>query len=109
MEKLIKLLNEYYEWWDWKILHWKGIWCEDHDTIWYKDKELTCEQDEIVAYLISKKFWFIKRLLDEWKVRLEHRPRSEDIMDLDRSDYEKLLMMLAVDPDPVKYLISMIE
>ena len=70
LDKLIELLNEYDEWWNWRKLHWKGLWCEDYDTIWYKDKELTCEQDEIIIYLISKPYWFIKWLVDNNKIDL---------------------------------------
>ena len=107
MEKLIELLNEYEKyismWWlaDWREFDWNlHYYCN------YKDEYVF---DNVHYRIISKNYWFIKRLIDKWKVSLLHRPRNEDIMDLDRSDYEKLLMMLAVDPDPVKYLISMIE
>lgn len=106
MEKLIELINEHQ-----KEMHIDGIYLPViayRDWIFFSDSDcLSWVVDEV--HLVSKNYWFIKRLIYKWKVSLSHRPRNEDIMDLDRSDYEKLLMMLAIEPDPIKYLISMIE
>lgn len=106
MEKLIELINEHQKekhqdgFYIPVVAHSDWIFCSDSDCLsWVMD----------YIHLISKHYWFIKRLVDEGKVNLSHRPRNEDIMDLDRNDYEKLLMMLAVEPDPINYLISMIE
>ena len=132
MEKLIELLNEYDEWWNWRKLHWKGLWCEDHNTIWYKDKELTCEQDEVVAYLISKKFWFIEWLVDNDKIDFESENYplkkyypyfNDDVLAIVSQDcntyedhcrvcyekYESLLMLLAIQDEPIEFLISVLK
>lgn len=121
--KLIELLNEYDEWRNWKKLHWKGLWCEDHDTIWYKDKELSCEQDEIIAYLISKKYGFIKWLVDNDKIDIEKIENSEYYL-IDwfyynerkkfwmewKEDVEKIfLMLLSISDTPIDDLISYLK
>ena len=56
MEKLIKLLNEY------KIeLHWVDRTYKDGFDLAYEQEYM---RDFRVAYLISKSFWFIKRIVD---------------------------------------------
>lgn len=122
MEKLIKLLNEYDEWWNWRKLYWKGLWCEDHDTIWYKDKELTCEQDEIISYLISKPYWFIKWLVERNKIEFDNREIKAKFMEeleryptFNNNTYDRdfnvngLLMLLAISDTPIDDLISYLK
>lgn len=104
MNKLIKLLRKFDEWWNWRKLHWIGLWCEDHDTIWYKNKRLSCEQDEIISYLISKSYGFIKRLVDNDKIDLwlyrEYMPNLWE----DFSVESNIIMNLSIAIDPIWYL-----
>lgn len=114
LDKLIELLNEYDEWWNWRKLHWKGLWCEDYDTIWYKDKELTCEQDEIIIYLISKPYWFIKWLVDNnkidlWKLIMIKDEEQKTIVDIDNSRENTLLMLLAIQDEPIEFLCDILK
>lgn len=112
MEKLIELLNEckplnkwvHYEYNNWLFImyDWSGR------EIW------TSIEDEI---LISKKFWFIKRLVENDKI---DRPKVwlkiKDLWD----DYwwfaiyswihiECLLMLLSIQDKPIDFLISILE
>lgn len=117
MEKLITLLNEYDEWWNWNEYNWIGLWCEDHNTIWYKDKNLSCEQDEIVAYLISKSYGFIKRLVDNDKIDKSNKFLISVNVENDKwvgyvkafEGYESLLMLLAIQDKPIEFLLSIIK
>lgn len=118
MDKLIELLNEYDEWWNWRKQHWKGLWCEDYDTIWYKDKELTCEQDEIISYLISKPYWFVKWLVDNDKIDRDKVLISFAMTERDWlwnyywhwvENYQRILMLLAISDTSIDDLISYLK
>ena len=54
--------------------------------------------------LISKKFWFIKRLVENDKIDLEKFPQI-----MEYSDYESLLMLLSIQDNPIEFLISILK
>jgi hypothetical protein len=100
MEKLIELLNEYA-----KVL---WIW----DYVWWHNKK-TIENSD---YIFTKKFWFIKWLVDNEKIDIhnippisitrgeEERAYNEPVM-LDDS----LLMLLSVSDTPIEDLVSYLK
>ena len=110
MEKLLKLLNEYrpnswmeYMWW---IAY---IWADQYSY------PVDCE----ALTIISKEYGFIKRLVDNdkidlekvwkvWMTKIKWEPTSY-MFDKIYSDYECLLMLLAISEQPLKDLISYLK
>ena len=104
MEKLIKLLNEY------NIeLHWVDRTYKDGFDLWYEQEYM---RDFRVAYLISKSFWFIKRLVDKEKIDRDKILKENWLFrkyfyDLEYvKNYDRLVMWLSVEDNPTKFLIS---
>ena len=107
MEKLIELLNEYdgkNHWWD-------------YDEEYLTSKEFYEENWDLE--IISKKFWFIKWLVENDKIRdldkLEYvywiemvRHWTEELYTA-YSLYENLLMLLSISSSPIEDLISYLK
>ena len=90
MKKLIDLLNEY-SWKEFWSLSWWAIECdEDSDSYKYLD-----------TFIISKKYWFIKWLVDNDKID-ERKYTSY-------TKYESLLMVLSISENPIQYLIDLLK
>ena len=107
MEKLIKLLNEY------NIeLHWVDRTYKDGFDLWYEQEYM---RDFRVAYLISKSFWFIKRLVDKEKIDRDKILKENWLFrkyfyDLEYvKNYDRLVMWLSVEDNPTKFLISYLK
>lgn len=104
MEKLIELLNEY------NIeLHWVDRAYKDGFNLAYEQEYM---RDFRVAYLISKSFWFIKRLVDNdkinyLKIQLVFKYYYLDVVAY--SDYESTLMLLAISDNPIDLLCEMLN
>ena len=107
MEKLIELLNEY---------EWQDSWSYDEKLnrpyIWWGD-DLDYE-----CYIISKKYWFIKWLVENDKIEI--CPISKDYriqIDLfgDWATYWELwweyriLMLLSIQDNPIGFLCSILK
>ena len=111
MEKLIKLLNEYA-----KVL---GIW----DYVWWHNKETVENSD----YIFTKKFWFIEWLVENDKIDTDVY-KTVYSGDLDKRKtltmssgwdefyqvtehwaYESLLMLLAIQENPITFLLSVLK
>ena len=132
MEKLIELLNEY------KKTRVKEYWIEFN--IWEEKWELniiiddwqdnyswwTCDTDIAISYIISKKFWFIKWLVENdkidtskandknlngYEIELRIRAVKELVADSEEKTvlYLNLLMLLAIQDEPIKYLCEIIK
>ncbi len=92
IEKLIELLNEYNEWW-----HWRD---ENFDA----NKLL----------VISKKYWFIKWLIENDKIDIE-KIRDLDIADNFNYEYfnknksDFLISLLSISDTPIEDLISYLK
>lgn len=102
MEKLIALAIKYdreKEWtsFDWNITNWDF---ENH--IYQK-------------YLISKEYWFIKWLIDNYYIELPmwlwvvKNYDKESWLFNYFSDYESLLMLLSIQENPIEFLIKLIQ
>lgn len=109
MEKLIKLLNEYEK----SITEIPVYWWQTNGMFQY----WSYIQQVSVMYMISKHYGFIKRLVDNDKIDLDkvkkicikHNGRM-DIDGLHRySVYERVLMLLAIQDEPIEFLISILK
>lgn len=93
MEKLIMLIDIYEE----EVV---GV-----HSVWEKitDKEET--------RIISKKFWFIKWLVENEKIDVEKVYNNSDYPMVKRNEflYEWLLMLLSIQDEPIEFLISILK
>ena len=112
MKKLLQLLNEY----------WKG---SSFQFTGY-DRELSVFNTNLKAAsitsipeetIISKKFWFIQWLITNNKVNrakevindIQYRGHGQ-IENVDcYSQYDSLLMLLAIHEDPIEFLVSLLK
>jgi len=115
MEKLIELLNEYekevkksefYEWEKW-------IWWDTNlfrrDT---RDEEWShLYSDTADTYVISKKYGFIKRLVENDKIDLENEELISLMSELweRRNPVKCLLMLLSIQDEPINFLVSILK
>lgn len=112
--KLLELLNE----WSKTTIKWKCNWVEVYDENWLYflnlfDRDMTMEVEEI----ISKKIGFIKYLVDNDKIDIEKVIDTAKSSVIDTYYYEEgiddiyipLLMVLAVEDEPIEYLLSVIK
>ena len=106
MEKLIPLLNERHnlEWVLWSNVNWDYLFVK-----WDKENKFYEEQ------IISKKFWFIKRLVEKHKINTRNL-NLQVFMSMFSNDgtvevsYEELiLMLLAISDEPLELLISVLK
>lgn len=114
MEKLIKLLNEYekkskvhwYEWYWQDVLMCRYLIVKDGFEFY---------TDEATTIAISKYYWFIKWLVDNDKI--DHWKLSNYIIDnkffwdkiAELKEYETLLMLLAIQDEPIEFLIGLLK
>ena len=100
MEKLVDLLNEYV----------KELWIWDY--VWWHNKKTVENSD----YIITKKFWFIKWLVENDKIDREKFWNSETksskysdfelSYDTPREDYTNILLMeLSISDTPIEDLL----
>jgi len=110
--KLIELLNEYETPRSWVL--YKSY--DDYDWFFYW---VDCDwETEIVwsdSLICSKKFWFIKWLVENEKIDLDACEWEKTYNNLTASrdsnytQYERLLMALAIQDEPIKFLISILK
>lgn len=121
MEKILELLNEYE----------KVIWT---DRVWWwaiDDGAFFCtrkskkgnlivqhsSEDEAILQIISKKFWFIQWLVENDKIILQkdiiRRVEYSNFWVLEGihyySAYKSILMYLAIQDDPISFLVSILK
>lgn len=104
MEKLIELLNEYerskwYEWL-WEIKEW----------IPYFDDELPRTKAYISVLICAKPYGFIKWLVDNDKTnKHEVHLLWTDDMEYNYSEEELILMELAIQDNPIDFLLNILK
>lgn len=102
MEKLIPLLNERHnlEWILWSNVNWDYLFVK-----WNKENKFFEEQ------IISKKFWFIKWLVDNDKIDLENEELISLMSELweRRNPVKCLLMLLSIQDEPINFLVSILK
>ena len=102
MEKLIELLNEY----KWKEGRTIECGCPHNDWYW----AYTYEHEELI--IISKKFWFIKWLVENEKIDFEKKLntlRFESLVNQTLDSYLALLMLLSIQDEPISFLVSILK
>lgn len=118
MKKLMELLNEYVEKhnksgldYTFELENDGSLFCYDDTT----DHKWWAMQDEAMV-ICSKKFWFIKRLIQNDKIDLEGIEQRAIDFFYDESPVrwkeiraERLIMMLSVQDNPIEYLISFLR
>ena len=114
MEKLIELLNEYVEetdFWD-NLDEYNEAEILDEETL-----EVNWKYHDI-EYLYTKKFWFIKWLVENDKINRDEIIINSDFMPIafDRkwekyewSEEKQLLMLLSISDTPIEDLISYLK
>jgi hypothetical protein len=96
MDKLIELLNEYdSNWWV------TGYW-----ALFNSMNEWISEKEDL--QVISKKFWFIKWLVDNDKIDFD-KTQIWFQLTLWYWKYESLLMILSIQDNPIEFLISILR
>lgn len=122
MEKLIELLNEFDSWWDYDDYYWPYQYWQDRDAYKYGK-----------YYLVSRDYWFIKRLkendkidfdkcwldishylsynkrYDKWIVMAKNYDYDTFVVEEFYPPYEQLLMLLAIQDKPIDFLISILK
>lgn len=90
-----KFVDYYNQWWEEKF----------HEK-WYF--EYTMRFDNV--HIISKNMWFIKWLIDNNKINFEVlRKWNIHYWSIDEPDYEALLMVLAVEDNPITLILSILK
>ena len=107
MEKLDELLKEYQlSKWEWVRLAWPDVEVSDKE-------ELVLE-----ATLISKKYWFIKWLVENEKIDREKNELAfsfSSVYTYDGEDFDnhlklwKLLILLSIQDEPIEFLVSILK
>lgn len=108
MEKLIELLNEYYkERYNTDVFEvdtFSDYSPNDRGYFNYVDRSWGISEADI----ISKRYWFIKRLVENDKIDKEKIIRAET-MHLKDVNENYLLMMLAIQEQPIEVLVSILK
>lgn len=101
MEKLIELLNEY-EWqesWSYSKEYWIYIW-------WGDSLDYEC-------FICSKKFWFIKWLVENDKIDLDkfkyHIKYEDEERETNPTFIDELIMILSISNAPIEYLCLLLK
>ena len=111
MEKLIELLNEckplkkYKEYW--------YIWNEIY-LYTYAEDYWASKSRNITLDVISKQYWFIKWLVENDKIDTESYCRVTSIerkweKDVYRDEVDSLLMLLAIQDEPIRFLCEILK
>ena len=105
VEKLIELLNEYETPHSWIVF--KSY--DNYDGTFYW---VDCDGEMEIAWsdslIISKKYWFIQWLVENEKIEWDEKFYLEDD-DWLFGTYECLLMLLAIQDNPIEFLISILK
>ena len=124
--KLIELLNEYHHFNSDLIYYW---WDKEYERVYFhtelpkeaKEKLWDALIDDGIneqriddERIISKKFWFIKWLVENEKIDFsrewEYSTKSIEEFDwLLRDDSDWLIMLLSIQDEPIEFLISILK
>ena len=123
--KLIELLNEYHHFNSDLIYYW---WDKEYEKVYFhselpeKEKEklrkagIYNEEDDWVdedwiwdEWICSKKFWFIKWLVENDKIDKGKIPQIDGSYYSLYDDYDNLLMSLSIQDEPINFLISILK
>ena len=104
IKKLIELLNEYDDWmvsWYEEYFHTEWLFVTNAGQ-WFREE-----------FILGKRYWFIKWLLDNDKIDFSNLKISELTSWTDLfysfSETEVLLMLLSIKDNPIEFLISVLK
>ena len=109
MKKLKKLLNKFFEYeekrWPDKLTRISNIYNSWEPTFelenWYYFNQW---------YIISKQFWFIKRLVENYKIDLTKLEDNSDWYWIELwDDCYEILALLSIQDRPIEFLISILK
>ena len=109
MEKLIELFKEYVDnhWTDTKDIE-KEYWVIDY---WQWFQYWTREY--LYEIIVSKKFWFIKWLVENEKIDIDKVEEKSEYKFIKNGWWEHIiedvLMLLAIEDEPINFLISILK
>lgn len=111
MEKVIELLNEYEKR---TVVHWYEWYWQDVLMCRYIKDNFEFYTDEATTIAISKYYWFIKWLVDKDKIDVESYCRITSVerkweKDVYRDEVDSLIMLLAIQNEPIEFLISVLK
>lgn len=115
MEKLLNLLNEHAHTYS---EHYDDTWEEITITFtWHYDQcfHYTVDDKEWIQTLvddvvISKRFWFIKRLYDNKKIDFDKLEDNWDWYYIDlRDNYLEILALSSIQDKPIEFLVSILK
>jgi len=105
MEKLIELLNKFEAKLEEMPLS-RRKWREENWILYRRFMSV----EDAERMVISKSFWFIKRLIDSDKIDNSKLSRESDMWFWDKYEREEsLLMLLAISENPIEDLISYLK
>lgn len=105
MDKLIELLNEYEPYIQSDGTHTDNFW-------WYVSQwhSAVFPKEVWVERIISKSYWFIKWLVENDKIdESKCWNVSFELYHTSYTKYESLLMLLAIQDEPVEFLLSILK
>lgn len=115
MEKLIQYLNQFEEekakYWN-QYCNWQYIWGRPICTTSFDMNKIVQFSDLLI---ISKMYEFIKRLIDKDKIDFYNilkenwTFRKEFYAIENKKEYERLIMLLSVEDNPLEFLISVLK
>lgn len=99
MDKLIELLNEYDDN-NWEVT--------DYWALFNRMNEWISETEDL--QIISKKYWFIKWLVDNDKIDFIKLDDNPDWYDINTErEYLDLVALLSIQDEPTSFLISILK
>lgn len=133
MEKLIELLNEFekevyadehehieypdWTWDDWEYwFEWDSSILGEEDWLNWSWSDYRCYNSDLV--IISKRYWFIKRLVENDKIDRDKIIEKSDFMPiasdkvwdfLQPTEEQELLMLLSIQDNPIEFLCSVLK
>lgn len=125
MNKLLKLINEYEE--EWIIfdevddeecfvdIHPCTLWTEYNWHLWFNNaNKVQFDKWMFDRVAVSKEYGFIKWLVDNDKIDVESYCRITSVerkweKDVYRDEVDSLLMLLAIQDEPIEFLIRLLK
>lgn len=107
MEKLIELLTEYND-----NKEWAKIWFITTIHVNWVPTPYELGKLELLRWedkIISKQYWFIKWLVENDKINKRKEYEDVKFWFVGYSDYECLLMLLAIQDEPIEFLVSILK
>ena len=115
MKKLLQLLNEYQtvkeNWYKWDWNWWQLFDYDDEKKpmLIYEYNGFSTAEEDAVAIMISKAYWFIEWLMNNSKIdtkwfHINIRTNLFNAWDLEFTESEIIMMLLSIQDEPLQFL-----